>query len=292
MGARLWAISDIHMDFRENSQFIYALASDDRYREDTVIVAGDVSHDYELLKSCLKSLTRTFARVYYVPGNHDLWVRGLAPSAMKGNLPNEDSLTRFHRILNLCQELGVKTDTGLIELNHMFVRIVPLFSWYLPNFGKVSRFRSRRDSIGSMDDVYCNWPAALGSPADYFYELSRNRVESLPNDGTPIITFSHFLPRAELMPELDHRMAEALAGFAGDRRIEQLLRAASSALHIFGHSHGLVDQKIDDVRYFQNALGYPAERQNQAPSLALISPDFVDNGLNLLRDPFLSAYPL
>jgi hypothetical protein len=45
------------------------------YRDDTLILAGDVSDDVEKFRATLKILKATFAHVFFVPGNHELWVR-------------------------------------------------------------------------------------------------------------------------------------------------------------------------------------------------------------------------
>lgn len=46
------------------------------YREqDVLILSGDVSDDLAILRATLASLRRTFGRVFFVPGNHDLWLR-------------------------------------------------------------------------------------------------------------------------------------------------------------------------------------------------------------------------
>ena len=54
----------------------------------------------------------------------------------------------------------------------------------------------------------------------------------------PVITFSHFLPRPELMPPRFNVGAMSfLADAAGSHLIEAQLRALGSMLHVFGHTH-------------------------------------------------------
>lgn len=70
-----------------------------RFREqDVLILSGDVSDSLGTLRQTLSSLRRTFGRVFFVPGNHDLWIRdGEA----------EDSVQKLHLVLALCEELGI-----------------------------------------------------------------------------------------------------------------------------------------------------------------------------------------
>lgn len=70
---RIFALSDLHIDYDLNKQWIAQLSTDD-YRDDVLILAGDVSDSLLLLEWCLKTLASRFKKVLYVPGNHDLWV--------------------------------------------------------------------------------------------------------------------------------------------------------------------------------------------------------------------------
>lgn len=61
---------------------------------------------------------------------------------------------------------------------------------------------------------------------------------------TVVITFSHFLPRAELA-KLYPLNPGALAYVMGSTRIDEQLRQAEGSLHIFGHSHVNIDHNIE-----------------------------------------------
>ena len=71
---RIFALSDIHADYEENLAWVHNLSSFD-YTGDTLILAGDLSHDMHLFAGTLACLGKKFALVFFVPGNHDLWVR-------------------------------------------------------------------------------------------------------------------------------------------------------------------------------------------------------------------------
>lgn len=49
--------------------------SENAYQEDTLILAGDISDDQAILRSTFELMVRKFQHVFFVPGNHDLWVR-------------------------------------------------------------------------------------------------------------------------------------------------------------------------------------------------------------------------
>ena len=70
---RIFAISDIHVDYEMNARWLAGLSMSE-YREDVLILAGDVSDSLRRFDWALSLLTARFRRVLYVPGNHDLWV--------------------------------------------------------------------------------------------------------------------------------------------------------------------------------------------------------------------------
>lgn len=49
--------------------------SDVAYREDCLILAGDISDDQAILRTTFQLVVKKFQHVFFVPGNHDLWVR-------------------------------------------------------------------------------------------------------------------------------------------------------------------------------------------------------------------------
>jgi predicted phosphodiesterase len=56
----------------------------------------------------------------------------------------------------------------------------------------------------------------------------------------------------------------------GSDLIERRLRAMSSSLHVYGHSHVNRNVVIDGVSYVNNAFGYPAETRISARRLLCI----------------------
>lgn len=66
--SRVFAISDLHVDILENLEWVKSL-SETTYKQDVIIVAGDVTDDMTLLKYTLQNLKQKFSDVCYVPGN-------------------------------------------------------------------------------------------------------------------------------------------------------------------------------------------------------------------------------
>src|SRR5882672_3949732 len=70
---RVFALSDLHIDYQVNAKWVADISAFD-YRDDVLILAGDVTDKLRLLEWCLSTLARRFRKVLFVPGNHDLWV--------------------------------------------------------------------------------------------------------------------------------------------------------------------------------------------------------------------------
>jgi hypothetical protein len=117
------------------------------------------------------------------------------------------------------------------------------------------------------------WPLFDGhaTPAEFF--LSLNDVRSPDAGHTPVISFSHFLPRPELMfwtesefavtglPPVDPQPRFNFSRVAGCRELGEQIRCLESYMHVYGHQHRNRDRIIDGVRYISHCLGYPRERE-------------------------------
>jgi predicted phosphodiesterase len=240
---RILAISDLHTDFRENMWLVEQL-SDVAYRQDILIAAGDISDRLDTLKSTLALLRAKFMKVFYVPGNHELWVR-------KGS---QTSVEKFFSVLALCEALDIQTSPAKVDA----MWIVPLFSWYEPQFDADNS--EADDSLASWADFYlCKWPTAVGPVCDFFLRMNEPHLRSY--DG-PVISFSHFLPRRDLLPAVERLRFKGLPKVAGCAALDAQIRYLKSGVHVFGHSHISCDRVIDGVRYIQNPLRYPRERHH------------------------------
>ncbi|HXO22414.1 MAG TPA: metallophosphoesterase, partial [Thermoanaerobaculia bacterium] len=80
-------------------QALQALAP---HPEDWLILAGDVGETEQHLRFALAILSRRFARLLWVPGNHDLWIVPMHADEPRGE-------AKYQRLVALCREFGVLT---------------------------------------------------------------------------------------------------------------------------------------------------------------------------------------
>jgi hypothetical protein len=265
---RVLAVSDIHADIAPNMAWLRALTGDD-HAAAALILAGDVSDDLHVLGEALGCARRAFAEVFFVPGNHELWVRRRECA---------DSVEKFRRIEALCERLGVRTTPTRLGAPGEAVWVVPLVSWYAqPDDGFESLFvpKDGEDPTLSMwsDKYFTAWPAGF-QPATGFLALNEPHVARAYD--APVISFSHFLPRRDLIfsteaeraalgwPLRDPHPRFNFSRVAGSAGIEAQIRRLGSTTHVYGHQHRNRDRVVDGVRYVSHCLGYPAERGRRA----------------------------
>ncbi len=261
---RLFAVSDLHVDYEANAAWIEALSRQD-YRDDVLIVAGDLSHQQARLLGALSALAERFHAVLFVPGNHDLWVH---------SRETVSSLERHDQLAKAVEQLGVHTT----PFSHRDVTIVPLLSWYDFSFGEPGP-KLRK---AWMDFRRCRWPQDWDSASisDHFLSLNPH-PDNVPTnvDERAFVTFSHFMPRADLLPDpaVMHSgyLLPILGSWALDRQLRSYDRHTTGHHHhVYGHSHVNVDRTINGVRYVNNARGYPTEYRYHERHLHQISlPD-------------------
>ena len=119
----VWAISDLHSDFKENMRWIKALiANKQLYNGGFLIVAGDVAVEIDVISETLCQLQTIFTGgVAYVPGNHDLWLRETEAKPSS----NQNSLTKFAQIQTMCQHLGVSMMNPIkVKRLNVFIYII------------------------------------------------------------------------------------------------------------------------------------------------------------------------
>jgi predicted phosphodiesterase len=248
---RVFALSDVHADYEANARWLAELSTED-YRDDVLVLAGDVSDSLETLEETLRVLTRRFDTVAYVPGNHDLWVR-------RGSA--RTSMDKFDAVHAIAADCGVAT----APVHRETLSIVPLLGWYDYSFGEPSEELAARWA----DFRACRWPDSLDAAAVTSWFLARNE-SALDTENETIISFSHFLPRIDVMPAYIPAERRMLYPVLGSTRIEEQVRRLQPDIHVYGHSHVNRRVRLEGIDYVNNALGYPQETRIAARELVCI----------------------
>eukprot|EP01065_Artemidia_motanka_P006517 TRINITY_DN13208_c0_g1_i1.p1 TRINITY_DN13208_c0_g1~~TRINITY_DN13208_c0_g1_i1.p1 ORF type:complete len:777 (+),score=227.58 TRINITY_DN13208_c0_g1_i1:68-2398(+) len=252
--ARVWAVSDLMLGEVENRRWLMRLGQEVVNDEDgvpwssgTIIVAGNVATEVPLLRDALAGLRRAFQHVFYCVGNLEMW----------GG--RTDSMDKFFSVMSLCAELGVRTTPAALGDS---VVVAPLQSWHKTGFG---------DAAEALN-AGCRWPDALlpdeaggvgstpahgDAAARFFMSLNDDCCCAAEQKTTAaVITFSHFLPRADLCTD-----EERLAGrCVGDTDIDAVARRIGASIHVHGHTYADTSSDRDGVLYMSRGVGPPHVR--------------------------------
>jgi len=235
---KVWATSDLHIDYQENFDWFLNISAK-VYKEDILIIAGDIVHDLKKMQQLFENLVPKFYKVLFVPGNHDVWLM---------DADEKDSMKKFEAVLHLAKEEGVQTSPYVTDE----LSIVPIFSWYDFSFGEPS-FTIKR---AWRDFKACKWSMNFENLTNYFLEMNQPYLSQTSKE---VISFSHFLSSASLIPDRVPPIVKSLIPVFGSQKIEDQLAILKPDLHIYGHSHLNRSLEKDGIWYLNNAFGYPQE---------------------------------
>jgi len=248
---RVYAISDVHFDHRCNEDWVHRI-DDFKFRDDVLIVAGNLCDSKHALVRGLIALKAKFRRVFFVPGNHELW---LHPSEA-ARYP--DSISKLLAIFDACDELGVDIAPAAVCAD---VFVVPLLSWYNSGFDIADPFPDWNLAV----DSYCKWPLDPDHQVwRWMLALNEEHLRH-PYHGT-VITFSHFLPRPSLPFESRGKAVKAM----GCEGIDTLVRKVRSSIHIYGHSTRRHVTREDGVIYANHFHGQERGKLEQRAKLLCV----------------------
>jgi predicted phosphodiesterase len=249
---RVFALSDVHVDYDVNARWVGGLSMSD-YRDDVLILAGDLTDTLPRLEWCLATLAARFKKVLFVPGNHDLWV-------IRDD-PRKDSLQKFDDVCAAVESSGA----SMQPFRERGLAIVPLLGWYDYSFGEPGE----ELKATWMDYRACRWPSGFTEEkiAAYFAAFNDKQVTHVHEK---VITYSHFLPRIDVMPWFIPGASRLLYPILGSAGLDRQLRKLNATMHVYGHSHVNRHLQIDGVIYINNAFGYPSETRIAAKRLKCI----------------------
>lgn len=283
---RVYAISDVHTDYKENLAWVEQHCSEvgetsGESDETVIIVAGDVSDDLVTFRRTFELLTSAYSHVFFVSGNHELWVR-------KKDREMYDSLGKLEALLDICRDLGVKTTPEKIGDR---VWIVPIWSWYHASWDREPDIPGAYPIEKVMMDFHaCDWSSvphlcASGddSLARHFDQMNGNayrdalenirldrlrseqeRSSSRSTEGDVfVVSFSHFLPYQDLLPEKRWLFYPNLAKASGSDHLARRVEELRPDCHVYGHTHFTQDHTMHGTRFVQWPLGYPKEMRRR-----------------------------
>ena len=255
---KLLAISDLHVRYQENRQIVAELAPHGEH--DWLLVAGDVGDVYADVEWALRQLAGRFARVVWVPGNHELWTPPDDPVQLRGE-------ERYASLVELCRSLGVLTPEDPYPLwtgEGGPALIVPLFLLYdytyrPAGYPTAEAALARAYEVG----VVCNDEVLLHpDPWPSRQEWCRARLAlterrlAARDASVPTVLLNHF---PLIREPTDILRYPEFAQWCGTTATEDWHRRYGAAAMVYGHLH--IPRRIwrDGVPFDEVSLGYPRE---------------------------------
>lgn len=254
---RLLAISDLHLASPANR---HALAGLPDFPDDWLILAGDVAERFDDLRQAFLEVTRRFSKVFWTPGNHELWISpSEGTSAPRGE-------ARYRALVDLARSFGVTTPEDPYSLwagPDGPCLIAPLFLLYDYSF---------RPAHVQRDDVI-PWAAEARSVCadetllDFAPHASReawcwqrcaltqDRLAAI-DPSLPTILINHFPLREELIhiPRIPR-----FKPWCGTRLTQSWHQRFNAKVVVTGHLHTRRTDWRDGSRFEEVSLGYPRQ---------------------------------
>jgi 3',5'-cyclic AMP phosphodiesterase CpdA len=253
----LWAIGDLHVGFEANRRGVEALPA---FPDDWLILAGDTGDTAAQLQLVLDVVTARFARVIWVPGNHDLWTPRQWAAAQRG-------VAHYERLVDLCRRAGVVTpeDPFIAWPGQPGALIAPCFMLYDYSFAPGGMSPAEAVAWAAAERVQCADEVLL-SPAPFATReawcaarvaYTEARLTAAPA-GTPIVLVNHFPLRPDLavLPRIPR-----FTIWCGTTRTADWHTRFPLDVVVSGHLHMRSTRWRDGVRFEEVSLGYPAQWQ-------------------------------
>jgi 3',5'-cyclic AMP phosphodiesterase CpdA len=252
---KLLATSDLHISHKINREALAALPP---HPDDWLIVAGDVGERPEHLRVALEILTARFARVFWTPGNHDLWCPPDDPSRTRGQ-------ARYDELVAICREFDVRTPDDEyvrwpLEPDTVIVPMFLLFDYSFrpPDVTRAAALAWARESgVVSGDELMLPstpWPSREAW-CERRCAYTAARLDAL-DPGTRTILINHWPLRYDLArPPRVPRFSL----WCGTTRTEDWGTRYRARAVVSGHLHLRTTLWRHGVRYDEVSLGYPRD---------------------------------
>jgi hypothetical protein len=257
---KLFAIADLHLGRPENRQALLDLLP---HPEDWLIVAGDVCENIEIFEKAMALLAQKFSKLFWTPGNHDLWTLPTQPDALRG-------LFRYNELVAICRRYGIHTPEDAYvrwPLSPDPLFIAPIFTLYDYSFCPPDVSPETAVSWAAETDVICNdeyllHPDPLSSREEWSHircRYTETRLAETAPHGSLILA-SHFPLRYDLvnLPRIPR-----FSIWCGTNRTEDWHDKYPVTAVVYGHLHMRGTHYRDGIPHTEVSFGYPGQWHKQ-----------------------------
>ena len=260
---RLLAVSGLQVAHQGNTDIVSRLRS--AHPGDWLLVAGDVAEESRGVLDVLAALRQRFARVIWVPGNHELWTHPLDRDDRRG-------LERYEHLVQGCRHRDVLTPEEPYPTwqgTEQQFAVVPCLLLY--DFTFRGGAASAEDALALAREVghvfvddYLLHRDLYPSVADWTRQrarLTEERLSRLPADR-PITLLNHY---PVLQQHARVMGSEHLPLWCGTEATEPWLVRFPIKAVVCGHLHIPTSASEGDVAFEEVSCGYPREHDRRCP---------------------------
>ena len=254
---KLYAISDLHVNFKDNWLALQDLQA---FPNDWLIVAGDVADTIVQFTQAMVMLSDRFAKVIWTPGNHDLWTLPTDKLAKQG-------VHKYNQLVAICRKCGVLTpEDDFVQWSGKGKPywIAPTFTLYDYSF-RPAYVRpdeaiawAREKNIESTDEFVLH-STPFSSKAEWCAarcQYSEKRLQAIAGD-VPIILINHYPLRSDLV-----NLRPSLSRFSlwcGTSLTDSWHTRFGVDTAVYGHLHIRGKHKRNHTHFMEVSLGYPKD---------------------------------
>lgn len=248
---RLLAVSDLHVRVSQNRRFVEELPASP---EDWLILAGDLGETEADLRFVFETLGPRFAKLVWVPGNHELWT--VEEGGLRG-------VARYERMVEVCRAHGVLTPEDPYPLwpgDGPRTVIAPLFLLYDYSFRPddvpfaQAKAWAQEKGLVCMDErvLHPDPHPSREAWCEARCAATEARLAAIPED-TQTVLINHFPLRYA------HAWLPRIPRFSiwcGTTRTENWHSRFRARAVVFGHLHIRQRRQVDGVIFHEVSLGY------------------------------------
>lgn len=255
---KIRAISDLHLASPANRAALRELP---KFHNDWLLLAGDIAERIEQIRLAFEILTTRFAKVFWVPGNHELWAVPEEP----GQTPIAGE-ARYRTLVALARDYGVITPEDPFQIwsgpggEHLIAPLFVLYDYsFRPDWIDADAVIPWARETGTVcaDELFLDpspWPSREAWCAARFQE-SEQRLADIP-PALPTILLNHYPLRRDL---IDIPRAPRFTPWCGTRKTENWHRRFNANVVVSGHLHTRRTDVRDGTRFEEVSLGYPRD---------------------------------
>lgn len=243
----LWAVSDLHAAVKKNRDRIDSIHPADP--TDWLIVAGDVAETTQQIVRELATLKRRFARVLWVPGNHELFAR--SSDQNKGR-------DKYQEIVSALQGEGIDTPEDPYP-RFGDVTVCPLFTFYDYSFRPPGTTIDEALADAKAKNLVLTDEFTIAPYVDiraWCWDRLAYSVSRLSEVEGETVLINHW---PLIREPTNYLHFPEIALWCGTRHTQSWPTRYNARHVVYGHLHMPVSFEKDGVHHHEVSLGYPRE---------------------------------